>query len=171
MSSGKILRVHAQDDTRSIQQNRQRIVNSFLEKRGKDCDLSCEHYFFLVILDRDLRAYEPKYDIFYRLRQTGSDEEIAYKEGDYVLFSKIGEDYRPELEDDGIESEIYILQDVEDGTELKAYMFSSDAVYSSLVQTYKDKIIYARMLMKEMKEKMNSDSEKDTGASIMQIVQ
>ncbi|MCK5452552.1 MAG: hypothetical protein KAI51_03880 [Candidatus Aenigmarchaeota archaeon] len=171
MSSGKILRVHAQDDTRSIQQNRQRIVNSFLEKRGKDCDLSCEHYFFLVILDRDLRAYEPKYDIFYRLRQAGADEEIAYKEGDYVLFSKIGEDYRPELEDDGIESEIYILQDVEDGTELKAYMFSSDAVYSSLVQTYKDKIIYARMLMKAMKEKMNSDSEKDTGASIMQIVQ
>ncbi|MCK4927573.1 MAG: hypothetical protein KAJ20_03795 [Candidatus Aenigmarchaeota archaeon] len=171
MGAGILSRVHAQDDIRQKQLDRQRVVNKFLEKRRDKCGLSCEHYFFLVILDRDLKVYEPEYDIFYRLRLVESNDKNNYKEGDYVLFSKVGEDYRPELEDDGIESEVYILQDVDNGTELKAHMFSSDTVYSSLVQIYKDKIIYARMLMKEMKEKMNSDSEKDTGASIMQIVQ
>jgi len=156
MGARILSRMHAPDNTRSIQQNRQRIVNKYLEKKIKDSDIFIQPYFFLVILDRDLRAYEPEYDIFYRLKQAGPDEEINYKEGDYVLFRKVNEDYRPEFEEDGIEPEVYILQDVEDGTELKAYMFSSDAVYSSLVQTYKDKIIY---------------SEKNTDASIMQIVQ
>lgn len=170
MSAGILSKINTQDDTRSIQRNRQRVVNRFLEKRMKDCGLICEPYFFLVILDRDLRAYEPEYDIFYRLKQAGPDDKNNYKEGDYVLFSKVGEDYRPELKDDGIEPEVYILQDVEDGTELKAHMFFSDTVYSSLVQTYKDKIIYARMLMREMREKMNSDSEIYADASILQIV-
>lgn len=171
MGSGKISRVHAPDNTRSIQRNRQGIVNRFLEKRMNDCGLICEPYFFLVILDRDLRAYEPEYDIFYRLKQAGADDEINYKEGDYVLFSKVGEDYRPELEDDGIEPEVYILQDVEDGTELNAHMFFSDVIYNLYMKIYCEKIIYSKILIREMREKMNSDSEKDTDASILQIVQ
>jgi len=171
MGAGILSRVHAPDDTRSIQGNRQRVVSRFLEKRRDNCGLTCEPYFFLVILDRDLRAYEPEYDIFYRLRQAGSDDEINYKEGDYVLFRKVDEDYRPELEDDGIEQEVYILQDVEDGTELKAHMFSSDVMYNLFMQIYCEKIIYSKMLIREMKEKMNSDSEKDTDASRIQIVQ
>lgn len=159
MGARILSRVQVPEDTRSIQRNRQRVVNRFLEKRGDDCGLSCEHYFFLVILDSDLRAYEPEYDIFYRLRQAGSDEDINYKEGDYVLFSKIGEDYRPELEDDGIEPEVYILQDVEDGTELNAHMFFSDVMYNLYMQIYCEKIIYSKMLIREIREKMNSDSE------------
>jgi len=75
-----------------------------------------------------------------------------------VLLRKIDEYYRPELEEDGIEPEIYILQDVSDGTRIEAYMFFSDVIYNLFAQIYIEKIIYAKMLMREMKEKIDSDS-------------
>ncbi len=161
MGARVLSRMRSLDDTRSIQRNRQRIVSKFLEKKR---NLNCEPYFFLVILDRDLRVYDPEYEIFYRLKPARPDEEIAYKEGDYVLFRKVDEYDWPELEEDGIEPKVFILQDIDGGTEVEAHMFFSEAVNSLSTKRYKEKIIYARMLMREMKEEMNSDSEIYTDA-------
>ena len=161
MGAGILSRMRSPDDTSSIQLNRQRVVNKFLEKRR---DLNCEPYFFLVILDRDLKVYDPEYEIFYRLKPAKPDEEVVYKEGDYVLFRKVDEYDWPELEEDGIEPKVFILQDIDDGTEVEAHMFFSEAVCNLLMQIYKDKIIYARTLIREMREEMNSDAEIYTDA-------
>ena len=157
MSSRILSKMQMPDSIRQKQVDKQRIVSKFIEKTRKDYEMKAPPYLLLVILDSDWKAYEPEYGIFYRLKPTEPDEEIAYKEGDYVLFRKVDEDYRPELEEDSIEPEVSILQDVDDETEIEAHMFFSDVIYTLFVQIYSDKIIYARTILSEMMEATDSD--------------
>ena len=157
MGSRILLKMHTPDDTRQKQVDRQRIVSRFIEKTRKDYNMEHPPYLLFVILDSDWKAYEPEYGLFYRLKPAEPDEDIAYKEGDYVLFRKVDEDYRPELEEDSIEPEVSILQDVDDETEIEAHMFFSDVVYTLFAQIYSDKIIYARTILREMMEATDSE--------------
>ncbi|MEA2003679.1 MAG: hypothetical protein U9O53_01830 [archaeon] len=74
-----------------------------------------------------------------------------------MLFRKVDEDYRPELEEDSIEPEVSILQDADNGPEIEAHMFFSDVIYNLFAQIYRDKIIYARTILREMIEATDSD--------------